>query len=905
MKFFKKKINILILSVLVFIVVAFVGVMIFTNPTLIKAKVISSLPEFIRPFVEIEEVELNLLRGLKMQGVMLEDENPANERPVFSSPLIFITPRQKPLVFGQWIPDKVQIDSPTFSFLSFKSGDQTKWNIVDLVRRIIAQSEGLGIDQLPTELKIENGRVFLSDEQLKTLSSLEVYELIDFNFHFQKKSSGSYFFNGSFIDPKLGRINYIGTFKGQANGDIEADLAFSGSGKMILDQKFRDRLSGQFAEVWDVFNPSGQTEFKLLRISFRNVKGKTDLKYALVVELDNLRCTYVDFSYPMTDITGTIEFTEKGVQIVEPVLVTLENDTRDVLQITGGMTLPLDEAEVDMKVTSQGFLTFDDKLRRAIKPLNKDIWQRMLSYTDTRRKNMVRFWDWFKPRGKAKLTYTVKGPVNHPDVFLELDFEDTDFLFNEFPYPLKDVDASVEIGPEEVRIRKVNQELEDGFIRVSGIIDNLKKIPQIKLDVSCKNLPLDKSLKDSLDERGRQSWQYLRPQGKVDIEALFKGSAFKPDVRIKATMKGVTFQPVDIVVPLENIKGEVIFYNEKDVVDVYGKVIDANMTVKGEIDHPVGGPDTTKLEMFIKDLDLQNKQMRRTLKIQNQDIWQVTKSYVGTENPSQLKSYDLFRPSGLADVKIDISGVGKEVVNTYELYLKNANATFLYFPYSLSEINGKVFFGPDKTEFTNITCRHNDTEILISGSITGSDYDTEISIDCKNMRMDEDILGILKKDDEDFFKEYDVFGSCDVHARLFGKGGLVKTDIVVKPRSDFVIHSKVFDMDLTDITGEIRFIADKAIVNIVGKTAEGAIITISDSEIEGKGKAARVSFSLLAENLKLDAKLYKGLDEQSRKTLESLSVDGLADVILDLNKEAGLDAKEDVKLQVKAKDLKV
>ncbi|WP_428939209.1 hypothetical protein [Fontivita pretiosa] len=364
------------------------------------------------------------------------------------------------------------------------------------------------------------------------------------------------------------------------------------------------------------------------------------------------------------------------------------------------------------------------------------------------------------PRFSGDFVCTVirlAGPESHWIIDTNIQLDDASGSLVGFPYFMSGVNGLLKIRDDHVELVNVNMSRGDATLRIDGRVSwpGERAAPGAQrsgptlypdLRISARNVPIDRALLEALPAARRAWIQKLGVGGRFDLEgtirparraadnsaAAIQGSPtastaraaeqpFTPsdesavdlDYDLRIALHDGTLWPTDGTFAVSEVQANLRLTNQKLTInDVRGKRGQATITARGEIAWPNEIPRLV-LQASASDLVL-DPALYKLLPRQAQQAW------------------DQVRPQGTLDVAVAYSGTVSEALNPqisqspappprsggYEIVLtpRRLSATPAALPYRLDQLAGTVTVHPDRVTLTDLTARHGDAKIRISGT---------------------------------------------------------------------------------------------------------------------------------------------------------------------------------------------
>lgn len=139
-------------------------------------------------------------------------------------------------------------------------------------------------------------------------------------------------------------------------------------------------------------------------------------------------------------------------------------------------------------------------------------------------------------------THVREGRFNHPSL----------------PMPVSQLSGDLVCTPDGVEIEPLEGYLGEAFCRIEGTLSGHDWPCPADLRVSAKGLMLDERLAGVVSGKLRETWQRLRPFGRIDVEATLQHRQGDWRTRAALTCKGVDVRYEKFPYPVDDLVGQVI-----------------------------------------------------------------------------------------------------------------------------------------------------------------------------------------------------------------------------------------------------------------------------------------------------------------------------------------------------------
>ena len=441
---------------------------------------------------------------------------------------------------------------------------------------------------------------------------------------------------------------------------------------------------------------------------------------------------YAFFPYTVENVTGTVAFSQKGIEIRE--LVARRHD--GTLRLTGTV-----RGDFDYDVTIRGDdIRLDEEFGRAMP------------------KSMGRVWRTLQPTGTmgkavAHVRRAGKEAKELIDVDLSMDGR-ASMAHLAFPYRLEQLRGQVKFSGEKVRISHLHGRRGPMDCTLVGTVDNLSsKTPDVDLTVTARKMPLDTVLADALDAPSRRAFETLHPTGVAEtVTAYLRQSAGKElTYDVTANLQGVSLRPDDFPYTITDAAGVMtVSPGRIGIRDLQGRHGKTPVALRrGEV--------LTSGGTFGLDL----KEIVATNVVMDRDLYAAL--------PPNLKEvWKSLKPSGTADVTLALrQGLpGQKGKTDYRLGVdaKGMAVTWEHFPYPFTGITGHIVAEPGRVVLNGPTATAGTMKMVVDGTVTveASGERADLTVTARNVPIDKKFLEAMPDELADFVGRLKPGGTCDV-----------------------------------------------------------------------------------------------------------------------------------------------
>ena len=241
-------------------------------------------------------------------------------------------------------------------------------------------------------------------------------------------------------------------------------------------------------------------------------------------------------------------------------------------------------------------------------------------------------------------------------------------------------------------------------------------------------------------------------------------------------------------------------------------------------------------------------------------------------------------------------GLDKPETVHVDLLIAQASGSYALFPYPLNDLTGKLHIGPDSVEVGHVTMRDGDRELVISGRVqTPADGPAipDLVVRGRNIPIDGALLDALPSAQREQVARIGLHGKFDIDGRLLppkaGPGASAGSRPTTLPSDlDFDIKLALRDASAWPIDGTLAVSDLKADMHLTsaGLSVPAFEARRGDATVRGRveadwsASAPSLVLEAAADNLLLDAELYRLLPAEAQRTWAQFQPRGTLDVRL-------------------------
>jgi hypothetical protein len=352
---------------------------------------------------------------------------------------------------------------------------------------------------------------------------------------------------------------------GAAPFDLELDVI-----NLELDQRLRERTPEEFAELWEVFRPSGNVDAS---VHLRRTEADGPVATKATVSCRDVAAVYRHFPYPLEHMSGKLVLEDHKLGVELRCLI-----GEKPASLLGTIDDPGPDAVVRLDIKADS-VPIDAAFMSALPP------------------DVFKVVDRFKPSGSVKAAVRVfrkpmVGPRARPEGDLAIDATldlnpRCEITWADLPYPIRNLTGKLKLHPDLWEFQDMRGRNGEEVITGNGRVEKLAEPdlpngePPLKIDLSIRaeNLPFSDQLRKALQPAWQKTWAIINPTGASDVDATIHIAPRRPDVthitispRAESAVRLVVPRPAEtaaggqpgvIELRMENARGRFEFDNGK------------------------------------------------------------------------------------------------------------------------------------------------------------------------------------------------------------------------------------------------------------------------------------------------------------------------------------------------------
>jgi len=488
----------------------------------------------------------------------------------------------------------------------------------------------------------------------------------------------------------------------------------------------------------DRYQPQGLVDIRLDvsgnmgRLSQSKLTGK--------VQCRDVAIEYHNFPYAIEHLVGQIDFTKNSVK-----LNNLSGRHKDVNFFFNGWARDFGpDQQYEFHITSNNM------------PLDNDLYEAL----NTKQKKL---WSAFSPNGHVGVDLLLNRQSQMEKITkLILELHDTEAVYRQFPYPLKNLTGNLLFYSNKIFFSNVISQVGECKITVNGLIEtsDTDDIP-VTYDfiIKADNVPFDANLEAALTEKQKNLYAQLCPAGVADgwIKLSTRDSG-PPIYTADMSFRDASLKVDQFPLPVSDIRAKAIFEPYLIIVKEFsGRYGNDSVSLSGQVH-----------------LDRQYQQSDYRLKLKLKETLLNDKLF--NLLPKRLmKIISTYKPEGQVNLIADLNKDSPTQPLDYSITMEclGDNIIIPKFPYALKDIEGALIINENTIKLRDITAitdgnaptGSNSPAIELNGEIilAGDSYRSALlKLSAWNFTFDEQFSRILPEHARPLYDKLSPAGSFNL-----------------------------------------------------------------------------------------------------------------------------------------------
>ena len=242
--------------------------------------------------------------------------------------------------------------------------------------------------------------------------------------------------------------------------------------------------------------------------------------------------------------------------------------------------------------------------------------------------------------------------------------------------------------------------------------------------------------------------------------------------------------------------------------------------------------------------------------------------------------FDTYKPKGLADIALKMSGNFKNVRESEidgSVNCKDAAFEYSFFKYPIEHLTGKINFTQEKLTLSNLIGKHGDSEISFDGWLKdfGKNHKYKIMVASDKMPLENDLYKALTDKEKRLWSSFSPDGNISVNLEIERHTPTLRTLNLVLGLMNVNAVYRSFPYPLKNLSGRLVFGDDKIKIQDV-VSQNGDIRIALNGHIDNYVDDNSIyDVSIDVNNVPLDSTLEAAMQENRKKLYESLNPAGV------------------------------
>lgn len=351
---------------------------------------------------------------------------------------------------------------------------------------------------------------------------------------------------------------------------------------------------------------------------------------------------------------------------------------------------------------------------------------------------------------------------------VEAAFLDGRFRYAAFPYPLDDLRGQVRIAGGSLRMQDLSGRRGEARVRVSGTADRQgARAGNVDVRLEAEGLPLDERLAEALPKDVRQVYRRYSPTGRADLFGRLhtqnQGGPLAFDLKARLADAAVTLP--ESRARVERIEGTLrVLPDALEAIDLTGRLGDSLLSLAGAI-----GISSSRTGMSIR---VTSDSLQLGSSVRSALPEALGAAYDSLEPQGRVRLDLQYRSSALDAASQPAGQPASRPVDgvDYAVVVEplDCRVKFDAFPLPLEDVRGRVTITPAETRFEQISGRHGETHIVLSGRIPAEATAPAVeisSLEAQNVQFTEPLRQAMPWRLKRMWGEMRPTGACDLQLR--------------------------------------------------------------------------------------------------------------------------------------------
>jgi hypothetical protein len=894
-----------------------------TDSNRVRAMAESYLSKVLGGPVMVGSARLSIFEGLRLEDVTVRvDQSTSEDSVIFTADTFLIKYNPRSMLKGRL--DATQIVAIDPHVRLTENLDTGRWNYQRLVRE----------DATPTSLPSGDGQSIRPPEILLRNAQFDYSEIRDGKFI----PRGSMAIEGRlWPGSETSRYNFELQSRGESEGigPVVSGSVVLNTGQVNLRlEKFkfgpdiRSLLPAQVRKWWEQHELEGRVDIP--ELSFIPPRNGRNATFRVETDLDGVTLAVRpdewnsrEENQRIASIRGTLKLFERGGfnggGFVDTFGVMFHPPPIKVERVSGTFIFTQDGIEIKQvsgrletnafagRGRIEGYSPDAAAYFQISSPQTENIFiPHSPRYVNSMPPQVREVYDRFRPEGTCRIWIELNRDKAGatPRVTGEIQIVDGKFIFDHFPYPVRNATGRIVIGtdPATGRERLDIQDLrgrgaeggpnQNCYIFVNGHITPFGPTAGVKVTVEGKDISSEPLLRAAFPPETQEALRLLDPDGKGEYP-IFRGSFLcnvtRPEgyrmhwtINTDINLDDASGALVAFPYPMEHVKATLqVREGYVRIVDASMRRGDASLSLNGRVNFGRGGPATPDLIVKATNVPI-DQQLLDALPADRRQWLQK----IGLRGKLDIEGRVFADPSA-AGPTTRPAGTGGEIDHLgldLNIHLREGSIWPVEGTFAVSNLSGEMVLTPGRLGIKELIGQRGESQVKTRGSISWEDNIPRVALNASaaGLLLDSALYKLLPESARAGWDQVNPQGTVDAEINYSGRFAPSTTapaeeaatagfEVTLHPRQ-LSITPSVLPYRLEDLKGTITLLAGKVLLKEMTARHGNAVVRFSGT---GKlGESAMWDLKLAADDLPVDQEFQEALPKSIATLLDNLKVGG-------------------------------